>query len=387
MLSGDIGPQGPPSEWRRLADDLVPVLSSRRPPSVDGLDRAGWDACAARGLFRSILPKTEGGLGLPPRDVARVFEVIGYHSRESGFVLALSVQVWSVVRLLQVFGSTDLKSRLLLDLAKGTVIGAHAATEEGSGSDFGSIQFAASPTGGGIRLDGTKVYVTNLPEAGLVLVYARESSASSSVPISLFAVETDRPGVTTESMGSRIGYRGGSMGLLRCEGVRIPAGNRIGTVGAGSLIFQACMEWERSYMLAHVAGALRRQLDDCLHFLRHRKRQGRTLTVHQSVVHEVARLYVRLLSTRALLDFTMSAKDGDRRAPLECAATKLVVAESWLASSLASARLRGAQGQLVSAGVGWDVGDALGALSSGGACEVQLDVIGRLLLASEDRVG
>ncbi|MEQ9569582.1 MAG: acyl-CoA dehydrogenase family protein, partial [Longimicrobiales bacterium] len=181
-------------EQQRLRDEIVEF--ARTELAGDDLverdhrgefSREGWARCAERGLLGLSVPEEYGGHLTDLLTAVRIMEGLGYGCPDNGLALALNAQIWTVQLPIVRFGSHDQKERFLPGMCAGRLIGAHALTEPGAGSDaLGSMRTTAKKDGDDYILNGTKIYITNGPIADLVLVYAKTSPEKGAKGISAF---------------------------------------------------------------------------------------------------------------------------------------------------------------------------------------------------------
>src|SRR5215475_4754316 len=131
-----------------------------------------WRQCAAVGLAGLPVPEEYGGSGLDPLSCAIVLEALGYGCHDGGLVFSLCAHLLSCVVPIWQHGNEEQKRRYLPGLCNSTLIGVHAMTEPGSGSDAFALRTRAEPDSSGYRLNGTKTFISNGPIADLVIVFA-----------------------------------------------------------------------------------------------------------------------------------------------------------------------------------------------------------------------
>ena len=190
--------------------------------SPSGLSREQWRACADFGVLGGCLEKKYGGGGLPLTHSVAVYEGLGYGCNQGGLIFGLCSQLLSVQMTLQRTGSPQLKERYLAGMISGQLIGAHAITERGAGSDAFSIQTVARREGECFRLSGSKAYVTAAPDADLALVFARTSEEPGPFCLTAFLVDLGWEGVSRGEVFHKSGLKGIEMGELHFDGVPVP---------------------------------------------------------------------------------------------------------------------------------------------------------------------
>jgi alkylation response protein AidB-like acyl-CoA dehydrogenase len=338
-----------------------------------------WRKCAKFGLQGLPVPAELGGSDTDVLTTALVMEALGYGCHDNGLLFSLNAQMWSVELPLVTFGTTAQQWTYLPGLVSGDLIGAHAMTESGSGSDALHMNARAERHGDHYLLEGAKQYITNAPVADVLLVYAADPSRPGLPGISAFLVNAGTPGLTVSSSFEKMGLRTSPMGEITLHQCLVPVESRLGPEGAGVGIFNSSMEWERSCLFASILGAMRRQLDACVGYARSREQFGQPIGKFQGVSGKLADMYVRLEAARSLIYRVAWLKGQGRSAPAEAAAAKLFTSEAWVRSSQDAIQVHGAWGYLKDAGIERDLRDAVASTIYSGTSEIQRVVIARML--------
>jgi alkylation response protein AidB-like acyl-CoA dehydrogenase len=252
-----------------------------------------------------------------------------------------------------------------------------AATEAGSGSDVASMESTAEPTPDGLRITGEKRFVTWADRADVYLTLARNGVAGRGLTALLVPRAT--PGVRVEAPLQTAGLRGARLAPVSFEGCEVPPDAILGRAGAGGPVFQVAMTFERALVLAFRLGALDRALADAVTVARDRDAGGAPLARHQAVAHRIARMKLRLETSRLLIYRAAWALDQGHRAQAEAALAKWHVAESAIESALDALRLHGGAGFLEDSGLPAAVDDALGGSIHSGTSDVLATVVARWL--------
>ncbi len=358
---------------RELNQDLA-----KREDAAD-FPRDAWRKCAGFGVQGLPVPAELGGAGADILTTALVMEALGYGCHDNGLLFSLNAQMWSVELPLVMFGTPAQQHAYLPGMVSGELIGAHAMTEAGSGSDALHMHTRAERRGDHYLLHGTKQYITNAPIADVLLVYAVDPNLPTLSGISAFLVDASTPGLAVSSGFEKMGLRTSPMGEITLNDCLVPVASRLGSEGAGMAIFNSSMEWERSCLFASVVGAMRRQLEVCVEYARSREQFGQPIGKFQGVSGKLADMYVRVEAARQLIYRVAWQKQQGRSAPAEAAAAKLFTSEAWVRSSQDAIQVHGAWGYLKDAGVERDLRDAVAGTIYSGTSEIQRVVIGRML--------
>lgn len=343
-----------------------------------------WRRCAEMDLCALPFPEEYGGGDFDLLSTVIAVEALSYACRDAGLVHALLTQMVSG-RALQVFGSPELKQRHLPPICRGEQILAQAATEADAGSDVFSMRTRAVRDGDAYVIDGTKMFVSNGPVAHLVLVLAvtdlgRKGSGRKGFGAhSMLLVERHREGFSSGRAFSKMGLRTLQNSELVFDGCRVPARNRVGKEGQGSIIFNEVMEWERIVFGACHVGVLSRIVEDCVAHARQRKQFGQAIGKFQAVSNKIARMKIDLELARLMVYKAASLKDRGRRAPFESSAVKVFASERLRSAALEAVQIHGAMGYMTETEVERELRDSVASTIYSGTVELNTVVIGKLL--------
>jgi L-prolyl-PCP dehydrogenase len=340
-------------------------------------DRDAWKRCAEFGVLGMPIPKEHGGLGLGLSQLLAVMEGLGQGTRDQGLLFSLNAHLWTNSIPILLYGNDAQKKKYLPALCDGTLIGANAASEPGSGSDIFSMRTRAVRDGDHYVLNGTKTFVTNATIADLFVSYATVNPALGITGITGFIVEAGTPGLTISRKLDKMGLRTSPMAEVIFDNCRIPIANRLGREGRGVPIFECSMEWERGCILASCLGVMRRQLDDCIEHARTRKQFGQSIGKFQSVANRLVDMKVRLDTCRPLVYRIGAMKDANLDATTEAAVAKLYVSESFVKSCLDAVQVYGGYGYMTEMQVERDLRDSIGSTLYSGTSEIQRNIIAR----------
>jgi alkylation response protein AidB-like acyl-CoA dehydrogenase len=338
-----------------------------------------WQACARKGVLGLYLPRQYGGSGYSISTTVRLLEALGYGCPDNGLTLALNGQMWAVQEPILKFGTEAQKEKYLPPLIRGEIKGAHGMTEPASGSNAFDLSTTADKVDGGFVLNGHKTYIGLGPVAGLILVFATLDPARGRWGISAFLVDGDSPGVTLGPPQGKMGLRTGPMGDVVLRDVFVPDDNQLGKPGAGASIFNASMDYERSFIFASHVGSMARQLDECVAYARTRTLADTPIGKHQAISHRIAGMKLRLETSRLHLYRAAELLDLGKNIPLEAAMAKLAISEAFVQNSLDAIRVHGGQGYLSEPGIERDLRDAVGGVIYSGTSDIQRNLIAGLL--------
>lgn len=337
-----------------------------------------WRACGEMGLLGLPVPEELGGSGLDPLTTAIALDAFGYACTDHGLVFSVCAHLLSCVVPLWRFGSPAQKERWLPSLCDGTYVGVHAMTEPGSGSDsFGlSSKAEALADGDGWCINGSKTFISNAPEADVIIVFALTDAAKGyHGGLTAFLVERGAPGLRVSKKIEKMGLRTSPFGEVAFDDVRVTCDDVLGKVGGGSGIFAHAMDWERICLFATHVGQVERLLEQSVKYAKTRKQFGKPIGKQQAVSHKIADMKVQLEAARLLTWRAASRLDTTRSVSLDAAITKLFVSESLVRTALDAMQVHGGYGYAVEYEVERAVRDALGSTIYSGTSEIQRNII------------
>ncbi len=340
---------------------------------------AGWRACAAAGVHGLPVPLPLGGGGHDPLTAVGALERLGYGCLDNGLQLSIHAHLWTVVAPLLAFGTEDQQRRYVPALATGTLVGASAMTEPGSGSDAFALTTRAMRKGDRYVLSGTKTFVTNGPIADLVVVYATFDRARGADGISAFIVERGFPGVHAGGPIATMGLCTSPLGELVLDGCEVPLENLLGREGGGPAVFTHAMSCERGAILAGAVGAMERLLEQSIAYARSRRQFGQAIGKFQLVATKIADMKLRLETSRGLLYACAAQRASGKSTVLESALVKLHASESWVRSAEDALAIHGGAGYTTEHGIERELRDALGSRIYSGTSEIQRQLVASML--------
>jgi len=339
-----------------------------------------WQKCGVMGLQGLPVPEQYGGSGLDALSCAIALEALGYGCHDGGLVFSICAHLLSCVVPLWQHGNEEQKRRYLPSLCNGTLIGVHAMTEPGSGSDAFALRTRAEPDGSGYRLNGTKTFISNGPVADLVIVFAvTDPKKGYYGGVTGFLVESGTPGFRVSQKFEKMGLRTSPIGELVFENLYVPATAILGGVGAGSTLFTHAMDWERICLFASHIGIMERLLETSVTYARTRTQFGQPIGKFQAVAHRLVDMKVQLEAAR-LLTYRAAWRLGRvKSVAMDAAMTKLFVSESLVKTALDTVQIHGGYGYMTEYEVERALRDAIGSTIYSGTSEMQRNIIARWL--------
>lgn len=339
-----------------------------------------WRKCGEMGIQGLPVPREYGGSEMDALSSAIALEALGYGCNDGGLVFSVCAHLLSCVIPVWKFGNESQKSRYLPSLCNGGLIGVHAMTEAGSGSDAFSLQTKAEQDGAGFRINGTKMFISNGPIADLVIVFAVTEPAKRYYGgITAFLVEKDTEGFRSSQKFEKMGLRTSPLGELVFEDVYVSSDAVLGGVGAGTTIFNNAMDWERICLFAAQLGTMERLLKKSVEYARTRTQFGQPIGKFQSISHRIADLKVALEAARLLTYRAAWRLDRAKNVSLDAAMAKLFVSESLVEAGLSTVQIYGGYGFMTEYEVERALRDAVGSTIYSGTSEMQRTIIARWL--------
>ncbi|MGY4803477.1 isovaleryl-CoA dehydrogenase [Teichococcus aerofrigidensis] len=290
-----------------------------------------WRKLGALGLLGITAEEEHGGAGMGYLDHVVAMEEI---SRASASV-ALSYGAHSNLCVNQIRrnGSPAQKARHLPRLITGEHVGALAMSEAGAGSDVVSMRLRAERHGGHYRLNGGKMWITNGPDADVLVVYAKTDPAAGARGITAFLVEKGFAGFSTGPKLDKLGMRGSNTCELIFQDCAVPAENVLGAEGGGVAVLMSGLDYERAVLAAGPLGIMQACLDLALPYLHERRQFGQPIGTFQLMQGKLADMYTALSVTRAHVYAVARACDAGRVTRRDAASAILHAAEraTWMA--------------------------------------------------------
>jgi len=335
-----------------------------------------WAKMGEAGLLGITADEDVGGLALGYQAHCVVMEEL---SRASGSI-ALSYAAHSqlCVNQLQLNGTDAQKQKYMPDLIAGTKVGALAMSEPGAGSDVVSMRTRAEAVDGGYLINGAKMWITNGPDADVVVVYAKTAPDAGSKGITAFIIERSSKGFACTRKLDKMGMRGSNTGELVFENVFVPAENVLGSVGGGVRVLMEGLDLERLVLSAGPLGLMQAALDVALPYAHTRKQFGTPIGHFQLVQGKMADMYTKLQASRAYTYATARAVDEQGLVRThDCAGAILYAAERATEVALDCIQVLGGMGYVEEMPASRILRDAKLYEIGAGTSEVRRMVIGR----------
>ncbi|MCK4272263.1 acyl-CoA dehydrogenase, partial [bacterium] len=300
------------------------------------------DKMAKLNLMGLTVPKEYGGVDVDGVSYAIVIEELSRVCASTGVITAVhnSLAPFPIIK----YGSEELKKEYLPKLASGEYIGAFSITEPGAGTDVAGIQTTAEMDGDDYVINGSKIFVTNGPQAGIVTVFAKTDMAKGSRGISAFVVEKGTPGFKIGTLETKMGIRGSHQCELVFENCRVPKEYLLGSEGQGFKIALETLDHGRVGIAAQALGIAQGALDEAVKYSKEREQFGRPLAKFQAIQWMIADMATEIEAARLLVHKAAYTKDNQKRFSSEAAMAKLYASEVAMRATIKAVQIHGGYG-------------------------------------------
>jgi isovaleryl-CoA dehydrogenase len=280
-------------------------------------------------------------------------------------------------------GTDAQKRRFLPKLMSGEHLGALAMSETGSGSDVVSMRTRADKQGDRYVLNGSKMWITNGPEADALVVYAKTDRKAGARGITAFLVEKGMKGFSTAQKLDKLGMRGSDTCELLFEDCEVPEDNVLGAVGHGVNVLMSGLDYERVVLAAGPLGIMQSALDLVIPYVHERRQFGEPIGSFQLIQAKLADMYVALNAARSYVYAVARACDEDHVTREDAAGAILFASERATAMALEAIQCLGGNGYTNDYAAGRLLRDAKLYEIGAGTNEIRRMLIGRELVRGE----
>ena len=336
-----------------------------------------WRKMGALGLLGITVGEEYGGAGMGYLEHVVAVEEVSRGSAAVG--LSYGAHSNLCVDRIHRRGAAAQKARYLPKLVSGEHVGALAMSEAGAGSDVVGMTLRARKRGDRYVLDGAKMWITNGPDADVVVAYAKTDPAAGSRGITAFIVEKGFAGFSTSPKLDKLGMRGSNTCELVFDGCEVPEENVLGEVGGGAAVLMDGLDYERAVLAGGPLGVMQACLDLVLPYVRRREQFGRPIGAFQLMQGKLADMYTALNASKAYAYAVARACDRGGAARKDAAGAILFAAERSVWMALQAIQCLGGMGYVAESPAGRLLRDAKLYEIGAGTSEIRRMLIGREL--------
>ena len=334
-----------------------------------------WQKFGDMGLLGITVSEEDGGSGMGYLAHCIAVEEISRASASVG--LSYGAHSNLCVNQLKINGNAEQKAKYLPKLISGEHVGALAMSEPGAGSDVVSMKLRARRDGDHYVLNGNKMWITNGPDANVLVVYAKTDPDAGSKGITAFIIEKDFPGFSTAQKLDKLGMRGSNTCELVFQDCRVPAENVLGEEGRGVKVLMSGLDYERTVLAAGPIGIMQAALDVVVPYVHERKQFDQAIGEFQLVQGKIADMYTTLSACRAYLYAVAAGCDRGQTSRKDSAGVILYCAEKATQVALDAIQLLGGNGYINEYPTGRLLRDAKLYEIGAGTSEIRRMLIGR----------
>ena len=364
--------------------DTVEGFATREiAPRAEAIDRSNtfprdlWPRLGALGLLGITVEEEEGGSGLGYLEHVVAMEEVSRASASVG--LSYGAHSNLCVNQIRLNGSPAQRRAYLPKLISGAHVGALAMSEPGAGSDVVGMRTRAEKKGDRYVLNGAKMWITNGPDAEVLVVYAKTDPDAGSRGITAFLIEKGMAGFSTAQKLDKLGMRGSDTCELLFEDCEVPEENVLGTVGDGVRVLMSGLDYERAVLAAGPLGIMRSCMDIVVPYVHERAQFGRPIGTFQLMQGKLADMYTTMNAARAYVYAVARACDRGRASRKDAAGAILHAAEKATWMALEAIQALGGNGYVNEFATGRLLRDAKLYEIGAGTSEIRRMLIGREL--------
>jgi len=366
-----------------LRDAVRSFSADEIAPRAAEIDRSNefpmdlWPKLGALGVLGVTVDEKYGGAGMGYLEHSIAMEEISRASASVG--LSYGAHSNLCVNQIRLNGTEEQRQKYLPKLISGENVGALAMSEPGAGSDVVSMKLRAEKKGDRYVLNGTKMWITNGPDADTLVVYAKTDPEAHQRGITAFLVEKGFKGFSTAQKLDKLGMRGSNTCELVFEDCEIPEENVLGQLNGGARVLMSGLDYERAVLAAGSLGIMQACMDIVVPYIHERKQFGKSIGEFQLMQGKIADMYVTMNSAKAYVYTVAKACDRGEVTRKDAAGAILYAAEKATWMALEAIQCLGGNGYINDNATGRLLRDAKLYEIGAGTSEIRRMLIGREL--------
>jgi len=372
-------------EIEAVRDTVHRFAQERLAPRADEIDRSNefardlWPELGKLGLLGVTADPDVGGSGLGY--VAHVIATEELARASASTSLSYGAHSNLCVNQINRNGNAAQKARYLPKLCSGEHVGALAMSEPGAGSDVVSMKLRAEKRGDQYILNGNKMWITNGPDADVLVVYAKTDPSAGSRGITAFIIEKGFSGFSTAQKLDKLGMRGSNTCELVFQDCAVPVENVLGGESGGVRVLMSGLDYERVVLAGIGVGIMHACLDVVMPYVHERRQFGQAIGEFQLIQAKIADMYTAMNSARAYVYAVAAACDRGEVTRQDAAACCLYSSEQATQQALQAIQILGGNGYINDSPTGRLLRDAKLMEIGAGTSEIRRMLIGRELFA------
>ncbi|MCG6858025.1 MAG: isovaleryl-CoA dehydrogenase [Salaquimonas sp.] len=367
-----------------LRDTVHRWAQERVAPMAAEIDRSNcfpaelWKEMGELGMLGITVPEAYGGIGLGY--LAHTVAVEEVARASASISLSYGAHSNLCVNQIKLNGNDEQKAKYLPGLVSGEHVGALAMSEAGAGSDVVSMKLRAEKRNDHYRLNGTKYWITNGPDADTLVVYAKTDPDAGPRGMTAFIIEKTMKGFSTSPHFDKLGMRGSNTGELIFEDCEVPFDNVLGEEGKGVNVLMSGLDYERVVLSGIGVGIMHACLDHVMPYMHERKQFGQPIGDFQLMQGKIADMYASMNSARAYVYAVAAACDRSEVTRQDAAACVLYASEQAMVQATQAVQAMGGAGYLNDSPVSRIMRDAKLMEIGAGTSEIRRMLVGRELM-------
>ena len=366
-----------------IRDTVAGFAQAEIAPRAEEIDRSNefprdlWPRLGELGLHGITVEEEYGGAGLGYTEHVIAMEEISRASASVG--LSYGAHSNLCVNQIRRNGTHEQRQRYLPKLISGEHVGALAMSEPGAGSDVVGMRTRAEKKGDRYVLNGAKMWITNGPDAEVLVVYAKTDPQAGARGITAFLIERGMTGFRTAQKLDKLGMRGSNTCELIFEDCEVPEENVLGKVNDGAAVLMSGLDYERIVLAGGPLGIMQACLDIALPYMHEREQFGRPIGSFQLMQGKLADMYTTMNACKSYVYFTARASDRGETTRQDAAGCLLYAAEKATWMALEAIQTLGGNGYINDYPTGRLLRDAKLYEIGAGTSEIRRMLIGREL--------